>query len=184
MTTGKVDTLNRWYVLYLGMGAGAIIFAGAGRFYILSAPAHHTSHSRLVTLAYAKSFRTGAAETANDRTIFHFVHPEVMPACQLVLGDAQFHRGSIWDTMPAYLHDHRMEAYPCFDMDPAQHVFQFIGRPDETRHLVLANVEAAISPPWSIHCRSGTDSYTFIWPMAGDNIDYRDVEMVGMGDLR
>lgn len=184
VTAAEVYTLNRGDVLYLGMGAGPIRFEGAGRFYILSAPAHHSYPSRLVTLADAKSFRTGAAETANDRTIFQFVHPEVMPACQLVVGYTQFHGGSVWNTMPAHLHDRRMEAYLYFDMAPAQRVFHFMGRPEETRHLVVANEEAVISPPWSIHCGAGTGSYTFVWAMAGDNIDYRDVELVGMEDLR
>ncbi|SMX42511.1 5-dehydro-4-deoxy-D-glucuronate isomerase [Actibacterium lipolyticum] len=181
---GESYSMNRGDVLYLGMGSGPVTFSGPGRFYILSAPAHATYPSRLVTIAEAASFRTGAPETANDRTIYQFVHPEVMESCQLVVGYTQFHGGSVWNTMPAHLHDRRMEAYLYFDLDPANRVFHFMGRPDETRHLVMQNEEAVVSPPWSIHCGAGTGSYTFCWAMAGDNVDYRDVEMVGMEELR
>jgi len=181
---GETYAMNKGDMLYLGMGSGAITFEGAGRFYIISAPAHKTYPSRLVTIEQSASFRTGAPETANDRTIYQFVHPEVMESCQLVVGYTQFHGGSVWNTMPAHLHDRRMEAYLYFDLDPAQRVFHFMGRPDETRHIVMQNEEAVVSPPWSIHCGAGTGSYTFCWAMAGDNIDYRDVEMVGMEELR
>jgi 4-deoxy-L-threo-5-hexosulose-uronate ketol-isomerase len=182
--SGVDYTLNKGDVLYLSMGSGPVSFSGAGRFYILSAPAHQAYPSRLITINDAKSFRTGAAETANDRTIFQFVHPEVMQSCQLVVGYTQFHGGSVWNTMPAHLHDRRMEAYLYFDVNPVQRVFHFMGEPQETRHLVMANEEAVVSPPWSIHCGAGTGSYTFCWAMAGDNVDYRDVEMVGMEALR
>jgi 4-deoxy-L-threo-5-hexosulose-uronate ketol-isomerase len=181
---GETWTLAKGDVLYLPMGAGPVTFAGAGRFYITSCPAHHAYPARLVKLDEAAKFTTGAPETANHRTINQFIHPEVMTACQLVLGYTQFHGGSVWNTMPAHLHDRRMEAYLYFDLDEGQRVFHFMGRPDETRHVVIKNEEAALSPPWSIHCGAGTGSYTFIWAMAGDNIDYKDVEMVGMGDLR
>jgi 4-deoxy-L-threo-5-hexosulose-uronate ketol-isomerase len=181
---GEIYALSKGDVLYLPMGAGPVTFAGAGRFYITSCPAHATLPARLVKLADAAKLTLGAAETANHRTINQFIHPEVMPSCQLVLGYTQFHGGSVWNTMPAHLHDRRMEAYLYFDLDENQRVFHFMGRPDETRHLVIRNEEAAISPPWSIHCGAGTGSYTFIWAMAGDNVDYKDVEVVGMGDLR
>ena len=188
--TGQVTCGEQAYpmekgdVLYLGRGAGPVTFEGAGRFYITSAPAHAGLPSRLVRIKDAKSFTTGAPETANHRTIYQFIHPEVMESCQLVLGYTQFHGGSVWNTMPAHLHDRRMEAYFYFDLAPDARVFHIMGRPDETRHLVVANEQGVLSPPWSIHCGAGTGSYTFIWAMAGDNVDYRDVEMVGMGDLR
>lgn len=172
-------------VLYLGRGLGPIKFTGQdARFYLTSAPAHASLPARLIRLADAKNFTTGAAETANHRTIYQFIHPEVMESCQLVLGYTKFHGGSVWNTMPAHLHDRRMEAYFYFDLAPEARVFHMMGRPDETRHLVVANEEAVLSPPWSIHCGAGTGSYTFVWAMAGDNVDYKDVEMVGMGDLR
>lgn len=181
---GETWAMARGDVLYLPMGSGPVTFAGAGRFYILSAPAHHAHPARLVRLGEARNFRTGSAETANDRTINQFIHPDVMPSCQLVVGYTQFHGGSVWNTMPAHLHDRRMEAYLYFDLAPDARVFHIMGTPQETRHLVVANEEAVISPPWSIHCGAGTGSYTFIWAMAGDNVDYRDVEPVAMEDLR
>lgn len=181
---GVTHAMGRGDVLYLGMGAGPVTFSGAGRFYILSAPAHSAHPARLIRLQDAKKLTVGAPETANHRTINQFVHPDVMPSCQLVVGYTQFHGGSVWNTMPAHLHDRRMEAYLYFDMPEDRRVFHFMGEPAETRHLVIANEEAAISPPWSIHCGAGTGSYSFIWAMAGDNVDYRDQDPVAMGALR
>lgn len=180
---GESHALDKGDVLYLPMGAGLVTFSGNGRFYITSAPAHRALPARLVRIGDAKKLTLGSAETANHRTINQFIHPEVMESCQLVLGYTQFHGGSVWNTMPAHLHDRRMEAYLYFDVAPGQRVFHFMGRPDETRHLVIANEQAAISPPWSIHCGVGTASYTFIWAMAGDNVDYKDVEMVSMEEM-
>lgn len=181
---GETYPLNKGDVLYLPMGAGAVTFSGEGRFYITSSPAHRALPARLLKLEDARKLTMGAAETANHRTINQFIHPEVMESCQLVLGYTQFHGGSVWNTMPAHVHDRRMEAYLYFDLAEDQRVFHFMGEPGETRHLVVANEEAALSPPWSIHCGAGTGSYSFIWAMAGDNIDYRDMDMVAMGDLR
>lgn len=177
-------TLERGDVLYLPMGTGPVTFGGKGRFYILSAPAHAAHPARLIRIGEAAKINLGSAATANERTINQFIHPEVMPSCQLVVGYTRFHVGSVWNTMPAHLHDRRMEAYLYFDMAEDARVFHFMGEPHETRHLVMANEEAVISPPWSIHCGAGTGSYAFIWAMAGDNVDYRDMDMVGMGDLR
>lgn len=181
---GTTYALSKGDVLYLPMGSGPVSFSGAGRFYITSCPAHRALPARLVRLDQAKKLTLGAAETANHRTINQFIHPEVMESCQLVLGYTRFHGGSVWNTMPAHLHDRRMEAYLYFDLAEGQRVFHMMGEPSETRHLVIANEEAAISPPWSIHCGAGTGSYSFIWAMAGDNVDYKDVDMVAMGDLR
>lgn len=171
-------------MLYLGMGSGPVTFSGDGRFYILSAPAHHTYPSRLIRINEATNMTLGAQETSNERTIYQFVHPDVMKSCQLVVGMTKLAKGSIWNTMPAHVHDRRMEAYLYFDLAENQRVFHMMGEPDETRHLVLKNEEGAISPPWSIHSGAGTGAYTFIWAMAGDNVDYRDVEMVSMETLR
>lgn len=181
---GAAYALGKGDVLYLPMGSGAVTFSGNGRFYITSCPAHRALSPRLIKLDEAKKLTLGAAETSNHRTINQFIHPEVMESCQLVLGYTQFHGGSVWNTMPAHVHDRRMEAYLYFDLNADQRVFHFMGEPNETRHLVIANEEIALSPPWSIHCGAGTGSYSFVWAMAGDNVDYRDVEMVGMGDLR
>ena len=184
VTAGATWTLQKGDVLYLPMGAGPVTFGGAGRFYILSAPAHAAYPARLVTLAEANRLEAGATETANKRTIHQFVHPEVMPSCQLVVGWTRFEAGSVWNTMPAHTHDRRMEAYLYFDMAADTRVFHMMGQPDQTRHIVAANEEAVISPPWSIHCGCGTGSYAFVWAMAGDNVDYRDMDMVAMADLR
>jgi 4-deoxy-L-threo-5-hexosulose-uronate ketol-isomerase len=171
-------------VLYLGRGAGPVRFGGQGRFYLASAPAHASLPSRRLTLDDARRIEAGAAETANRRTILQFVHPEVMESCQLVLGYTRFAPGSVWNTMPAHTHDRRMEAYLYFGMEPGTRVFHMMGEPAETRHIVVANEEAVLSPPWSIHCGCGTGAYAFVWAMAGDNVDYRDMDMVAMDALR
>lgn len=181
---GQSWALDKGDVLYLPMGAGPVSFSGQGRFYLTSCPAHAAHPARLVRLVEAKKLTLGAPETANHRTINQFIHPEVMASCQLVLGYTQFHGGSVWNTMPAHLHDRRMEAYLYFDLPDDQRVVHLMGEPHETRHLIVANEQAALSPPWSIHCGAGTASYAFVWAMAGDNVDYRDVEMVAMGALR
>jgi 4-deoxy-L-threo-5-hexosulose-uronate ketol-isomerase len=184
VTAGADHPMDRGDMLYLGMGAGPVTFAGDGRFYILSAPAHTKHPSRLIRIGDAARIALGSRETSNERVIHQFVHPDVMPSCQLVVGMTKLAPGSVWNTMPAHVHDRRMEAYLYIDLDPSARVFHMMGEPSETRALVVANEEGALSPPWSIHCGAGTSSYTFIWAMAGDNVDYRDVEMVAMEDLR
>ncbi len=181
---GESHQIGTGEVLYIGMGSGAITFAAPGRYYILSAPAHRTCPTRLITLKDARRVEMGASETVNERVIIQFLHPEVCESCQLLMGYTQFAKGSIWNTMPAHLHDRRMEAYLYFDLPDDARVFHFMGQPQETRHIVMANEEAVISPPWSIHCGAGTAAYTFCWAMAGDNVDFTDMDMVAMGDLR
>jgi 4-deoxy-L-threo-5-hexosulose-uronate ketol-isomerase len=181
---GKTYEVARGDVLYVGMGAGPITFSGKGRFYILSAPAHRTCPTKLIKVEDARRVELGSAEMCNERVILQFLHPEVAESCQLLMGYTQFAPGSVWNTMPAHLHDRRMEAYLYFEIGDDQRVFHFMGKPEETRHLVMANEEAVISPPWSIHCGAGTGAYTFCWAMAGDNVDFTDMDMVAMGDLR
>lgn len=181
---GQVWTLERGDVLYLGMGAGAVTFSGAGRFYITSCPAHRSLPHRLIRLADSKEVKLGAAETSNKRTINQFIHPLVMESCQLVLGYTTLEDGSVWNTIPSHVHDRRMEAYLYFGMDEKSRVLHLMGEPQETRHLFIANEEGAISPPWSIHSGAGIGSYTFIWAMAGDNVDYTDMDFIQPGDLR
>lgn len=181
---GDVWTLATGDVLYLGMGAGPVTFGGEGRFYIVSAPAHRALPARLVTLADSKEVRTGAVETSNKRTINQFIHPLVMESCQLVLGYTTLEDGSVWNTIPSHVHDRRMEAYLYFNMAPEARVLHLMGEPQETRHLFIANEEGAISPPWSIHSGAGIGSYTFIWAMAGDNVDYTDMDFIQPADLR
>ena len=177
-------TLERGDVLYLGRGAGSVTFGGNGRFYLTSAPAHATFPNRLLKIEDAVKVELGEAETSNKRVIHQFIHPLVMESCQLVLGYTQLVEGSVWNTMPAHTHDRRMEAYLYWGMDEASRVMHFMGEPQETRHLVVANEQAAISPPWSIHAGAGIGAYTFIWAMAGDNVDYTDMDFVQPGELR
>lgn len=181
---GETWEMAKGDVLYLGRGAGPVTFAGQGRFYIASAPAHESLPHRLVTLADCKEVKLGAVETSNKRTIKMFIHPEVMQSCQLVMGYTSLEDGSVWNTMPAHVHDRRMEAYLYWGMAPEARVLHLMGAPEETRHLFVANEEAAISPTWSIHSGAGIGEYTFIWAMAGDNIDYTDMDMLQPGDLK
>ncbi|GAB1583558.1 5-dehydro-4-deoxy-D-glucuronate isomerase [Phyllobacterium phragmitis] len=182
---GTDHVLGNRDMLYVGMGAGPLTFSGKdARFYILSAPAHRALPTRLVRISDAKRLDLGDRATSNERSIFQFVHPDVMESCQLVVGMTKLAEGSVWNTMPAHVHDRRSEAYLYFDLPEDQRVFHFMGEPSETRHMVVKNEQAILSPGWSVHCGAGTASYTFIWAMAGDNVDYRDVDMVKMEDLR
>ncbi|MFN4060820.1 MAG: 5-dehydro-4-deoxy-D-glucuronate isomerase [Paracoccus hibiscisoli] len=171
-------------VLYLGMGAGAVTFSGGGRFYITSAPAHCALPHRLVTVDQAKKVEMGATATSNKRVIKQFIHPLVMESCQLVLGYTSLQEGSVWNTIPSHVHDRRMEAYLYHGMAPESRVLHLMGEPQETRHLFVANEQAVLSPPWSIHSGAGIGEYTFIWAMAGDNVDYTDMDFIQPEDLR
>ena len=135
-------------------------------------------------MAEAKEVKLGAVETSNKRTIRQFIHPLVMESCQLVLGYTTLEDGSVWNTMPAHVHDRRMEAYLYHGMAPQSRVLHLMGEPQETRHIVVANEQAVISPTWSIHAGAGIGGYTFIWAMAGDNIDYTDMDFIQPEDLR
>ena len=169
-------------MLYIGMGSRDVRFAGQGaKYYLLSAPAHASHPTTLLKQAGAKRLDLGSAETANERSIFQYTND--LKSCQLVVGLTSFAPGSVWNTMPAHLHDRRMEAYLYFDLKPDAFVVHLMGEPEETRHLIMRNEQAVISPPWSIHSGAGTGAYTFIWAMAGDNVDYTDAEKVEMGDL-
>jgi 4-deoxy-L-threo-5-hexosulose-uronate ketol-isomerase len=175
-------------MIYCGMGAGEVTFASAdpaapAKFYLVSAPAHAAHPSRVIRIADAIRMDLGAPETSNQRSIFRFVHPEGIRTCQLVVGMTTFAPGSIWNTMPPHVHDRRMEAYLYFDLPESARVVHLMGEPTETRHLVVANEQAALSPAWSIHAGVGTAAYAFIWAMAGDNVDYTDVDPVAVSDL-
>jgi 4-deoxy-L-threo-5-hexosulose-uronate ketol-isomerase len=182
---GTAHAVGAQDMLYIGMGAKDVRFSGDGaRFYLLSAPAHVSHPTKLLRQSDAKRLDMGAQETANERSIFQYVNADSVKTCQLVVGLTKFAPGSLWNTMPAHIHDRRMEAYLYFDMKPDAFVVHLMGEPDETRHLIVRNEEAVLSPPWSIHCGAGTGSYTFIWAMAGDNVDYTDQEKIAMEDLR
>ncbi|ODT66939.1 MAG: 5-dehydro-4-deoxy-D-glucuronate isomerase [Pelagibacterium sp. SCN 63-23] len=172
-------------MIYIGMGTRTVRFAGEGaRYYLLSAPAHAAHPTKLIQQTDAKRLDLGSSETANERSIFQYVNADSVRTCQLVVGLTQFAPGSVWNTMPAHVHDRRMEAYLYFDLKPDAFVVHLMGEPDESRHLIVRNEQAVLSPPWSIHCGAGTGAYTFIWAMAGDNVDYTDVEKVAMEELR
>ncbi|RWM06353.1 MAG: 5-dehydro-4-deoxy-D-glucuronate isomerase [Mesorhizobium sp.] len=176
-------------MVYLGMGTQQVSFASAGpdkpaKFYLLSAPAHQAYPSQLIRVGDAKRLDLGSQATSNERSIFQFIHADGVKTCQLVVGMTQLAPGSVWNTMPCHVHDRRMEAYLYFDLAENARVFHFMGEPDETRHIVMRNEEAVLSPGWSIHSGAGTSNYAFIWAMAGDNVDYTDVDQVTMEELR
>jgi 4-deoxy-L-threo-5-hexosulose-uronate ketol-isomerase len=184
----RYDVGNR-DMIYLGMGTKPVSFASAissapAKFYLLSAPAHQNYPARHIRIGDAKRVDLGSQATSNERSIFQFIHPEGVRTCQLVVGMTQLAPGSVWNTMPCHVHDRRMEAYLYFDLPETARVFHFMGEPDETRHVVMKSDEAVLSPGWSIHSGAGTANYAFIWAMAGDNVDYTDVDPVAIADLR
>ncbi|MDH4414289.1 MAG: 5-dehydro-4-deoxy-D-glucuronate isomerase [Rhizobium sp.] len=175
-------------MVYAGMGS-SVSFASVSadqpaKFYLLSAPAHTRHPARHIGIGDAKRLDLGAQETSNERSIFQFVHPEGVKTCQLVVGMTSLAKGSVWNTMPCHIHDRRMEVYLYFDMAEKTRVFHLFGEPDETRHIITKNEEAVLSPGWSIHSGAGTANYSFIWAMAGDNVDYTDVDAVAIEDMR
>lgn len=175
--------------MYIGKGSREVSFASAdaanpAKFYVNSSPAHASFPTVLIDLDKAKKVELGSPENLNVRTINQFVHPAVCQSCQLVMGMTILAPGSVWNTMPCHTHERRMEVYMYFDMEPDTRVFHLFGRPEETRHLVVANEQAIISPSWSIHSGVGTNSYTFIWGMCGENITFDDMDFVAMDQLR
>jgi 4-deoxy-L-threo-5-hexosulose-uronate ketol-isomerase len=186
---GERHALARGEALYVGRGAGEVALhsssaAEPARFYLLSTPAHMTHPTVRITEANAKRIELGAVATANVRTIFQMIHPDVCKSCQLVMGMTKLKDGSVWNTMPAHIHDRRSEVYLYLDVPADARVFHLMGEPQETRHIVMANEEAVISPGWSVHSGCGTSNYSFIWAMAGDNQDFTDMDFIAMGDLR
>lgn len=180
--------IDRKEALYLGMGIKNIVFSSLesspAKFYINSAPAHHSYPPRLITRKEAEVVELGSMETANRRTIYKLIVNSVLPVCQLQMGMTELHAGSIWNTMPPHTHDRRMEVYFYFDLPADQSVCHFMGQPDETRHVWMQNEQAIISPNWSIHAGAGTTNYTFIWGMAGENLDYDDMDKTAVVALK
>ena len=175
--------------LYITMGAREVTFAigsaeDPARFYLVSAPAHRSYETRLLKFADAAKRPCGAAETSNERVINQFIHPDVLPTCQLSMGLTQLSPGSVWNTMPAHTHERRMEVYTYFNIPEGNVVFHMMGQGQETRHIVMQNYEAVISPSWSIHCGAGTASYTFIWAMGGENQAFDDMDNIPITELR
>lgn len=175
--------------LYIGKGSKNVVFKSSSKdkpakFYINSAPAHSTHPTKKVGLQDANKLELGSMETANHRTVSQMIIGGVVTTCQLQMGMTELKTGSVWNTMPAHVHDRRMEVYFYLDVPENQAVCHFMGQPQETRHIWMQNHQAVISPPWSIHCGSGTSSYTFIWGMAGENLDYSDMDVAKITDLR
>jgi 4-deoxy-L-threo-5-hexosulose-uronate ketol-isomerase len=168
--------------LYVGRGSREVAFDGA--FYLVSTPAHADHPTALSTLADAEPVRLGGPEGSNDRTIYKHVHAKGLQSCQLVLGVTVLEPGSMWNTMPCHTHERRTEVYFYFGLPAGQRVIHLMGRPDETRNLVVADRQAVISPPWSVHCGFGTHAYSFVWAMGGENQAYDDMEPVAIGELR
>ncbi len=188
-TDGTVHELAPRDALYIAMGTKDVRFesqdaANPAKFYLVSTPAHARFETVKIGLDRARRVDLGDAANGNVRTIFQMIHPEVCRSAQLVLGMTQLKPGSMWNTMPAHVHDRRSEVYVYFDMQPATRVFHFMGEPDETKHLVVSNEQAILSPGWSIHSGVGTSNYTFVWAMGGDNQDFTDMDMVPMDALR
>ncbi|OPZ24054.1 MAG: 4-deoxy-L-threo-5-hexosulose-uronate ketol-isomerase [Lentisphaerae bacterium ADurb.BinA184] len=187
---GKEHRLERYDALYVGRGAYASVTfrsvdpAKPARFYLLSYPAHTAYPICHVAFASVEGNRLGSAATANDRTIRRLIHPGTCKTCQLVMGVTTLATGSVWNTMPAHTHSRRSEVYLYFDIPADQAVFHFMGRPQETRHLVIRDGEVALSPVWSIHSGVGTASYSFCWGMGGENQDYGDMDPAPIATLR
>jgi 4-deoxy-L-threo-5-hexosulose-uronate ketol-isomerase len=171
--------------LYVGSGARDVTFAGAAAAFYLVSTAAHTAHpTRHSRLADAEPVHLGGTEGSNERTIYKHVHAGGIRSCELVLGVTVLAPGSMWNTMPCHTHDRRTEVYFYFDLEPGHRVVHLMGRPDETRNLIVAGDQAVISPPWSVHCGFGTRSYAFVWAMGGENQAYDDVEVVALEDMR
>jgi 4-deoxy-L-threo-5-hexosulose-uronate ketol-isomerase len=186
---GQSYPVNKLDCLYVGKGIKSIKFSSKDSakpavFYLLSCPAHTNYPTTLLTNDEAVKVNAGDASTANKRTINKYIHAEGIQSCQLVMGLTILSDGSVWNTMPAHVHDRRMEAYFYFDVPEGQRVFHYMGEGQETRHIIMGNYEAVVSPPWSIHSGSGTASYSFIWGMAGENLDYTDMDVLNIADIK
>jgi 4-deoxy-L-threo-5-hexosulose-uronate ketol-isomerase len=185
---GKEFNLNTKEALYIGKGSKKVEFKSTGSspalFYYNSAPAHMTYPTTKIGLDQAETAEVGSAEQANHRTIRKLLINSAVKTCQLQMGLTELKPSSIWNTMPPHTHDRRMEVYFYFNTNKDQAVCHFMGEPEETRHLWVHNHQAVISPPWSIHAGAGTGNYSFIWGMAGENLDYSDMDVVQPNQLR
>lgn len=186
---GTVYELNYKDCLYITKGAKEVYFASKdaekpAKFYMVSAPAHTAYETKLLTIAEAKKRPLGEVMTSNVRTINQFIHPDVLQTCQLCMGMTALEEGSVWNSMPCHTHERRMEIYTYFEVPEDQIVVHLMGEPTETRHLIMKNEEAVISPSWSIHCGAGTSNYTFIWAMGGENQAFDDMDNLKPTDLK
>ncbi|MBG9785053.1 5-dehydro-4-deoxy-D-glucuronate isomerase [Shouchella lehensis] len=185
---GEVYTLVKRDCLYIGKGKEVVQFesedaAYPARFYLVSATAHQSYPTKKLPISEAVPTKLGTDAESNRRTIYKYIHQEGIQSCQLMVGMTLLEPNNMWNTMPAHLHDRRMEAYLYFDMEPSSRVMHLMGQPNETRHIIVKNEQAIISPPWSIHSGVGTSHYTFIWAMAGENYTFTDMDPVPMEAL-
>jgi 4-deoxy-L-threo-5-hexosulose-uronate ketol-isomerase len=186
---GRKYALNHKDCLYIGMNVRELSFASSNKndpakFYFASAPAHASFPTVQVSREDAQQVKLGAPETSNQRTIYQMVHPSVLKSCQLVMGLTELAPGCVWNTMPCHTHDRRMEVYFYLEVPQNAVVFHLFGEPGETRHIVVRNEQAVISPSWSIHSGVGTANYSFIWAMVGENQTFTDMDDVAMADLK
>ena len=175
--------------LYITKGTEKVCFGSLdpeepARFYLVSAPAHTAYKTTFLSFQEAKKRPLGSLEEANKRVINQFIHPDVLPTCQLSMGLTQLDPGSVWNTMPSHTHERRMEIYTYFNIPEGNVVMHFMGQPQETRHIVMKNFDAVISPSWSIHSGCGTSNYTFIWAMGGENQAFDDMDNLKTTELR
>lgn len=175
--------------LYITRGTESVVFhtndpANPAKFYMVSAPAHKACKTTFIPIAKANHKPLGDAKTSNKRVINQFIHPDVLETCQLSMGLTQLDEGSVWNTMPAHTHERRMEVYTYFGIPEGNVVFHMMGEGSETRHIVMQNEQAVISPSWSIHAGCGTSNYTFIWAMGGENQAFDDMDVIPTENLR
>ncbi|MEZ0072314.1 5-dehydro-4-deoxy-D-glucuronate isomerase [Planotetraspora sp. GP83] len=180
---GRLYELGNKECLYVGRGSRDVVFEG-GTYYLVSTPAHAEHPTVKAGLDDAEPTRLGSQEGSNERTIYKYIHAKGIQSCQLVLGVTVLQPGSMWNTMPCHTHERRTEVYLYFDLPEDHRVFHLMGRPEETRNLVLANEQAVISPCWSVHCGFGTRSYSFVWAMGGENQAFEDMEHVAIEAMR
>lgn len=186
---GKKYPLNKLECLYVGKGSKKVSFASNSKkepavFYLLSAPAHKEYPTTKYTKEQAAPVQLGAMETSNKRTIYKYIHDDGIQSCQLVMGLTVLEPGSVWNSVPPHTHTRRMEVYFYFDLPEEQRMFHMMGQPQQTRHIIMKNHEAVISPPWSGHYGCGTSNYGFIWGMAGENKQFTDMDVTPVNTLK